>query len=92
VNMESTISKYNTVHNCDLEHRVKIKVGSLEGRVKRPDYEKLLEEPLLKFSGLCQTQNNFCAELKAEIQVFHNDEPISLPVSTSYKPFSTRWK
>jgi len=63
--------------------------GCLEGRVKRPDYEKLLEDPLLKYSGLCQNENG--ADLRVELQVYASDLPIGPPVTTSYKPFSTRW-
>ncbi|CAL8086645.1 unnamed protein product [Orchesella dallaii] len=83
------ISRNVTVHSHALDSRVKIKVGCLESRVKRPDFEKLLEDPLLKFSGLCLNEQS--AELRVELQVFSGNQPICLPVSTSYKSFTTRW-
>lgn len=63
--------------------------GTLEGKRQKPEYDKLLEDPMLKFSGLYQEG---CADLVVVCQVFANNRPLVLPTSTSYKAFTTRWK
>ena len=63
--------------------------GTLEGLKQKPSYEKLLEEPLLKFSGLYSEE---CPSLMVSMQVYHNNEPFGLPVTTSYKAFTKRSK
>lgn len=63
--------------------------GTLDGHKERQQFDKLLEDPMLKFCGLYQQEK---ADLMVVCQVFADDRPIALPVSTSYKPFTTRWK
>lgn len=67
-----------------LHHR-----GSLEGKREQKSYKALLEDPMLKFSGLYQET---CSDLYVTCQVFAEGKPLALPVRTSYKAFSTRWK
>lgn len=68
---------------------VKCFSGVLEGQRQKPEYDKLLEDPLLKYSGLYQEG---CSDLMVQCQVFNQNEPLALPVTTSYKAFSSRWK
>lgn len=63
--------------------------GSLEGKREQKSYKALLEDPMLKFSGLYQET---CSDLYVTCQVFAEGKPLALPVRTSYKAFSTRWK
>jgi phosphatidylinositol 3-kinase len=63
--------------------------GTLEGKRQKPEYNKLLSNPMLKFSGLYQDE---FADLMVVCQVFSDGRPLALPVSTSYKAFTTRWK
>lgn len=63
--------------------------GTLEGDRRRPDYEELLRDPMLEFSGRWQQQ---CSDMYVEVQVLSGEEEIALPVTTSYKAFTTRWK
>lgn len=63
--------------------------GTLEGKRQRPSYEKLLSDPMLKYSGLYQEG---CADLMVVCQLFDQNEALSLPVTTSYKAFTSRWK
>lgn len=63
--------------------------GTLEGLKHKPNYEKLLENPLHRFSGLYLEQ---CPPLLVRMQLFNNGEPIGLPVTTSYKAFTKRYK
>lgn len=63
--------------------------GVLEGQRQKPEYDKLLNEPLLKFSGLYEER---CADLMVVCQIYDQNEPLALPITTSYKPFTTRWK
>lgn len=55
----------------------------------KPEYDKLLEDPMLAFSGLYKEN---CADLIVECQVFSEGRPLALPVTTCYKAFSSRWK
>lgn len=63
--------------------------GSLEGKREQKSYKALLEDPMLRFSGLYQDN---CSDLYVTCQVFAEGKPLALPVRTSYKAFSTRWK
>uniref|UniRef100_A0A8C9ZKT4 Phosphatidylinositol 3-kinase catalytic subunit type 3 n=1 Tax=Sander lucioperca TaxID=283035 RepID=A0A8C9ZKT4_SANLU len=62
--------------------------GSLEGKREQKSYKALLEDPMLRFSGLYQEN---CSDLYVTCQVFAEGKPLALPVRTSYKAFSTRW-
>ena len=50
--------------------------------------QALLEDPLLQFSGLYQSDYS---DMYVVAQVFSNGKPLTLPARTAYKPFSTRW-
>lgn len=63
--------------------------GSLEGKREQKSYKALLQDPMLRFSGLYQES---CSDLYVTCQVFAEGKPLALPVRTSYKAFSTRWK
>uniref|UniRef100_A0AAR2K7Q2 Phosphatidylinositol 3-kinase catalytic subunit type 3 n=1 Tax=Pygocentrus nattereri TaxID=42514 RepID=A0AAR2K7Q2_PYGNA len=80
--------KFNYVYSCDLDINVQLKIGSLEGKRERKSYKALLEDPMLRFSGLYQES---CSDLYVTCQVFAEGKPLALPVRTSYKAFSTRW-
>jgi len=64
----------------------------LEGKRHKLEYEKLLEDPMIKYSGLYQENNNQLAELLVECEVFSNGKSLALPVHTCYKAFTNRWK
>uniref|UniRef100_A0A3P9H5Z3 Phosphatidylinositol 3-kinase catalytic subunit type 3 n=1 Tax=Oryzias latipes TaxID=8090 RepID=A0A3P9H5Z3_ORYLA len=80
--------KFNYVYSCDLDINVQLKIGSLEGKREPKSYKALLEDPMLRFSGLYQEN---CSDLYVTGQVFAEGKPLALPVCTSYKAFSTRW-
>lgn len=86
--MEDNIFRY--IYSCSLEQRVQIKIGTLDGvnSLKKCNYEELLENPLLQFSGLYSEP---CASFLVKIQCFNNGKPFGLPVTTSYKAFTKRW-
>uniref|UniRef100_A0A8D0D7R0 Phosphatidylinositol 3-kinase catalytic subunit type 3 n=1 Tax=Sander lucioperca TaxID=283035 RepID=A0A8D0D7R0_SANLU len=63
-------------------------LSSLEGKREQKSYKALLEDPMLRFSGLYQEN---CSDLYVTCQVFAEGKPLALPVRTSYKAFSTRW-
>ncbi|XP_049792140.1 phosphatidylinositol 3-kinase catalytic subunit type 3 isoform X1 [Schistocerca nitens] len=86
--MEDLNSEFNYVYSSSLETKIQVKIGTLEGKRQKPDYQKLLTDPMLKYSGLYQ---DGCADVMVVCQVFADGRPIALPVSTSYKSFSTRW-
>ncbi|KDR23478.1 phosphatidylinositol 3-kinase catalytic subunit type 3 [Zootermopsis nevadensis] len=86
--MDEIGDKFCYVYSSSLETRIQIKIGTLEGKQQKPDYGKLLSNPMLKFSGLYQDE---FADLMVVCQVFSDGRPLALPVSTSYKAFTTRW-
>uniref|UniRef100_A0A2K6GM54 Phosphatidylinositol 3-kinase catalytic subunit type 3 n=2 Tax=Propithecus coquereli TaxID=379532 RepID=A0A2K6GM54_PROCO len=81
--------KFHYIYSCDLDINVQLKIGSLEGKREQKSYKAVLEDPMLKFSGLYQET---CSDLYVTCQVFAEGKPLALPVRTSYKAFSTRWK
>ncbi|XP_076748531.1 phosphatidylinositol 3-kinase 59F isoform X2 [Xylocopa sonorina] len=76
--------------NSSLDTRIQIKIGTLEGKRQRPEYDKLLVDPMLKYSGLCGV-NGGCGDLAASLQVWAGGRPLALPVHTAYKHFTSRW-
>ncbi|XP_069694046.1 phosphatidylinositol 3-kinase catalytic subunit type 3 isoform X1 [Periplaneta americana] len=86
--MDDLDDKFCYVYSSSLETRIQIKIGTLEGKRQKPEYDKLLSDPMLKFSGLYQ---DGYADLMVVCQIFADGRPIALPVSTSYKAFTTRW-
>ncbi|XP_026541596.1 phosphatidylinositol 3-kinase catalytic subunit type 3 [Notechis scutatus] len=80
--------KFYYVYSCDLDLNVQLKIGSLEGKREQKSYKAVLENPMLRFSGLYQET---CSDLYVTCQVFAEGKPLALPVRTSYKAFSTRW-
>ncbi|CAI5787882.1 phosphatidylinositol 3-kinase catalytic subunit type 3 isoform X1 [Podarcis muralis] len=80
--------KFYYVYSCDLDINVQLKIGSLEGKREQKSYKAVLENPMLRFSGLYQET---CSDLYVTCQVFAEGKPLALPVRTSYKAFSTRW-
>lgn len=80
--------KFHYIYSCDLDINVQLKIGSLEGKREQKSYKAVLEDPMLKFSGLYQ---DTCSDLYVTCQVFAEGKPLALPVRTSYKAFSTRW-
>ncbi|XP_038831812.1 phosphatidylinositol 3-kinase catalytic subunit type 3 [Salvelinus namaycush] len=80
--------KFNYVYSCDLDINVQLKIGSLEGKREQKSYKALLQDPMLRFSGLYQES---CSDLYVTCRVFVEGKPLALPVRTSYKAFSTRW-
>ncbi|XP_013404834.1 phosphatidylinositol 3-kinase catalytic subunit type 3 [Lingula anatina] len=76
------------VYSCDLDVNVQLKIGTLEGKRDRPGYKQLVNDPLLRFSGACKDS---CSDLYVTCQVYADGKPLTLPVRTAYKAFSTRW-
>ncbi|XP_060571535.1 phosphatidylinositol 3-kinase catalytic subunit type 3-like [Ruditapes philippinarum] len=80
--------RFNYIYSCELEENVEIKIGTLEGERERPSYNDLLNDPMLRYSGVyCEG----CSDLYVSCQVYSNGMQISLPCQTSYKAFSTRY-
>ncbi|KAE8745182.1 Phosphatidylinositol 3-kinase catalytic subunit type 3 [Frankliniella occidentalis] len=86
--MDDLKDKFYYVHSSSVEKKVQLKIGTLDGKCLKPEYDKLLENPMLSFSGLYKEN---CADLIVECQVFSEGRPLALPVTTSYKAFSSRW-
>ncbi|XP_064619117.1 phosphatidylinositol 3-kinase catalytic subunit type 3-like [Lineus longissimus] len=86
--VETSAARFYYVYSSDLDVNVEIKIGTLEGMRERPKYKELINDPMLKYSGIYQEG---CADLYVTCQVFEDHKPLALPVRTSYKAFSTRW-
>ncbi|XP_076053263.1 phosphatidylinositol 3-kinase 59F isoform X2 [Oratosquilla oratoria] len=86
--MEPNYDKFWYVHSCDLDVNIQVKIGTLDGKREKLNYEALLKDPLLKYSGLHQKD---CSDLYVTCQVYADGRPHTLPVRTSYKPFDKRW-
>jgi phosphatidylinositol 3-kinase len=85
---ESVEDTFDYVYSCSLETEVEVKIGTLEGVRLKPEYDQILKEPMLKFSGIYQEG---CAHLQVMCQVIADNRTLSLPVWTSYKPFTNRY-
>ncbi|KAG8225411.1 hypothetical protein J437_LFUL004611 [Ladona fulva] len=86
--MEELEDKFCYVYSSSVYARLQIKIGTLEGERHKPEYDKLIENPILKFSGLYQEGRE---DLFVVCQVYADGRPLSLPVTSSYKSFTTRW-
>ncbi|EEB15521.1 Phosphatidylinositol 3-kinase catalytic subunit type, putative [Pediculus humanus corporis] len=86
--MDDSSDKFYYIYSSQLDVNVRVKIGTLDGHKERQQFDKLLEDPMLKFCGLYQQET---ADLKVVCQVFADNRPLALPVCTSYKPFTTRW-
>ncbi|KAG1669855.1 Phosphatidylinositol 3-kinase catalytic subunit type 3 [Nymphon striatum] len=85
---EQANGKFHYIYSCELDEFISIKIGTLEGKRKEPSYRELIDNPLLKFSGLC---HEGCSELFITSQIFANGNPLGFPVRTPYKYFTNRW-
>lgn len=81
-------SSFPFIHSCDLNQKLQIKIGTLEGERQAQPYEQLLQQPILKFSGLNLEK---CPPLKVSVQIYDDGKKVGLPITTSYKSFLTRW-
>lgn len=75
------------IYSCDLNENVQIKIGTLEGNRKQPTLKELVDDPLLKFSGVTKGSSG----LYLRCQVFSESFALTLPVRTAHKPFTNRW-
>lgn len=90
-NKMKTLEDYlHCVYSSSLHLKVQVKIGSLKGVHPVPEYDQILADPMIKFSGLHEKTT---ADLMVECQVFSAGRPISLPVYSAHKastPFTTR--
>ncbi|RWS16309.1 phosphatidylinositol 3-kinase catalytic subunit type 3-like protein [Dinothrombium tinctorium] len=77
------------IYSCDIEDvNFKIKIGTLEGNRPEPDYKKLIENPLLKYSGLYSEGK---AALIISCQLIGNEKLLCPSKQLAFKHFDTRW-
>ncbi|XP_011311531.1 phosphatidylinositol 3-kinase catalytic subunit type 3 [Fopius arisanus] len=88
--MEKISDKFFYVYSSSLDVKIQIKIGTLEGKRQRPEYDKLLLDPMIKYSGLYGGGGSK-GDLSASLQVWGGGRALALPVHTSYKHFPTRW-
>ncbi|XP_057333855.1 phosphatidylinositol 3-kinase catalytic subunit type 3 [Microplitis mediator] len=88
--MDDISDKFSYVYSSSLDTRIQIKIGTLEGVRQRPEYDKLLLDPMIKFSGLYGAGGGK-GDLAASLQIWGGGRPLALPVHTAYKHFPVRW-
>ncbi|XP_065221204.1 phosphatidylinositol 3-kinase catalytic subunit type 3-like isoform X2 [Planococcus citri] len=88
ISMDQQTSSFSYIYSYSLQTNVQIKIGSLEGNHLKASKEEILKNYELKFSGLFESE---CADLMVICRVYSDGVPLCLPVSSSYKAFSTRW-
>jgi len=84
---DAVSDRFYYVHSCDLTENIQIKIGTLEGQRKQPSLKELVDDPLLKFSGV----TNGSTGLYLRCQVFSESVSLTLPVRTAHKTFTNRW-
>ena len=89
MNRVEEISNFHYIHSCDLKSNVKIKISNLVGKLAQPDYERVIENPILRFAGRNQSR---VPDLLVSAVVRAGDTGLHIPVTTAYKNFTTRWE
>lgn len=87
-NTQEDSSNFHYMYSCDLETKVQIKIGSLEGKLPRPDYEQVISEPSLRFAGRHQSST---PDLMVSVVVQCAGVDLHLPTTTQYKVMGGRW-
>ena len=82
-------SNFHYIYSCDLQADVKIKIGTLEGKLPRIDNEQVIDKPILRFAGRNLSK---VPDLIVSVVIQCGDVPLHLPVNTSYKNFTKRWE
>ena len=86
--MEENVGRLYYAYSCELDADFDIKIGSLEGKRIRPSYTEVIDSPIGYFSGSYQEE---FSDLFVTVQIFNNEKPLTLPVQTSHKSFTSRW-
>jgi phosphatidylinositol 3-kinase len=82
-------AQFQYVHSCDLDSNVAVKICTLEGSIARSNYEQLLDDPTLKFSGRNASKY---PDLLVEACIVSDGTRCHVPIFTSYKHFTRRWE
>ncbi|CAB0016862.1 unnamed protein product [Nesidiocoris tenuis] len=89
--MDNCEDTFHYVYSSALHKHIELKIGSLEGfKTTIVERERILDEPMLKFSGL-YSDGDGKADFMVMCQVWADNRALCLPVWTSYKPFTNRW-
>ncbi|XP_019862704.1 PREDICTED: phosphatidylinositol 3-kinase catalytic subunit type 3-like [Amphimedon queenslandica] len=86
--LQESSDKFCYVYSCELDNPIRIKIGTLEGQIKKKDANAVISDPLLQFSGQYVSEYS---DFYVQAIVYANGKPLCLPVRTSYKPFTKRW-
>ncbi|XKL66682.1 hypothetical protein PGB90_010102 [Kerria lacca] len=85
---DKDLSTFSYIYSYSLRANLQVKIISLQSYHLKPENDKIINDPAIKFCGLYQSP---CADLMILCQVFSDGVPLCLPVSSSYKPFTQRW-
>ncbi|KAG8268101.1 Phosphatidylinositol 3-kinase catalytic subunit type 3 [Homalodisca vitripennis] len=85
--MKSPDDHLHIVYSSSLHTNVKIKIGPLKGTHPVPEFDQILANPMIKFTGLYDVSMNAraSADLLVESQLYSGGRPLALSVSTSLR-------
>ncbi|KAI8800253.1 kinase-like domain-containing protein [Cladochytrium replicatum] len=78
---------YSFCLTSDLDLLVRFKICSLEGLRPPPSIQELLNDPHLRHTSV----NRQFSDVYLSCQLFADSKPLTIPVRTSYRPFSSHW-
>ncbi|CAF1482291.1 unnamed protein product, partial [Didymodactylos carnosus] len=79
--------KFHCIFSHELEDQIQIRIGSLED-----EYPQQNIHDVFTSHSLVQNQNDSkCNQPYVLCQIFSDQQPLCLPVQTSYKTFSDKW-
>ena len=82
--------EFRFVYSSDLWNtNVTLKICTLEGILHGFNYERLLENPALQFSGRNQRKQ---PDLMVKVVVHSSGRDLHIPIRSRYKPFGLRWE
>ena len=80
------LTSFNYVASHDVKTQLNVKVGGLDGKPPLPQVPQVTED---LYRGDFQQPY---ADLKFSCYIWHDGAVLTLPVSTSYRPFTSRWQ
>uniref|UniRef100_A0A1B6LQ06 Phosphatidylinositol 3-kinase catalytic subunit type 3 n=1 Tax=Graphocephala atropunctata TaxID=36148 RepID=A0A1B6LQ06_9HEMI len=80
--MKTPEEYFHFVYSSSMDCKVQMKIGPLKGIHPMPEYDQILADPMIKFSGLHERTS---ADLMVESQIFSGGRPLALSVRTSLR-------
>ncbi|RZF41148.1 hypothetical protein LSTR_LSTR010800 [Laodelphax striatellus] len=88
MNFESELDTFRYVYSCNVDTPLQIKIGTLEGDICTNSECSFKDTHPARF----KKRPGIESDLIVSAQVFADNRPLSLPISSSSKAFSNHWK